>query len=252
MRSVLWQNNAIADVSPVPAPQCHVLILPAVSLADLQRSSRSFLITRFSRISPASSASTVSHKLSSPTHSPSNNPVEHCSVVQESDNSSHDYSSSAPNAKCFENETSHPLLGHVSPSVAQAASYELAEGPRAVNQASAELPVGGTYLLAKRPLQCSQAEQTPIASSICYACNKSCKYAATLAKHQTEFCERKFEWFCPICPQKVFGLQERLNRHHIDAHTDDCPHGCEKTPVEACKTQLSKCSRRVAKKKAWG
>ena len=124
-----------------------------------------------------------------------------------------------------------------------------------MNQLSAELPVGVTFLLAKAPLPYSQAEQTPTASNICYACNKSCKYAATLAKHQTEFCERKFEWFCPVCPQKVFGLQERLNRHHIDAHADECPYGCEKTaksPVEACKTQLSKCSRRVATKKAWG
>lgn len=95
----------------------------------------------------------------------------------------------------------------------------------------------------------------PPVCSICYACNTSFKNANTLAKHQTEFCERKVEWVCPACPHKIFGLQERLNRHHMEAHAETCPYGCdkkEKLHSEACKTQLSKCSKPITTKKAWG
>jgi hypothetical protein len=94
-----------------------------------------------------------------------------------------------------------------------------------------------------------------VASNICYACNKPCGSATTLAKHRTEFCERRVEWVCPACPRKAFGLQERLNRHHMDAHADSCPSGCdkrEKLLSEACKMQLSNSSRQLATKKAWG
>jgi hypothetical protein len=116
-------------------------------------------------------------------------------------------------------------------------------------------PVGVTFPLANPAFPYPQAGHVPVASNICYACNISCKHATMLAKHQTEFCERKVEWVCPACPQKVFGLQERLNRHHMDAHADSCTSGCdkrEKLLSEACKMQLSKCSRQLATKKAWG
>jgi len=114
---------------------------------------------------------------------------------------------------------------------------------------------GVTFPLANPALPYLQAGHVPVASNICYTCNVSYKNATTLAKHQTEFCERKVEWVCLACPRRVFGLQERLNRHHMDAHADSCPYGCdkrEKLHSEACKLQLSKYSRHLAIKKAWG
>ena len=129
------------------------------------------------------------------------------------------------------------------------------EESRGSNQAAACPPVVVAFPLANPALPYPQTGHVPVASNICYACNVWCKNATTLTKHQTEFCERRFEWICPACPRRVFGLQERLNRHHMDAHADSCPYGCdkrEKLHTEACKLQLSKCSRHLATKKAWG
>jgi hypothetical protein len=131
----------------------------------------------------------------------------------------------------------------------------VADGPGAVNHVPTHPTISVTFPLASPALPCPQVGQAPFACSICYACNTSFKNASTLAKHQTEFCERKAEWICPACPHKVFGLQERLNRHHMEVHAETCPYGCdkkEKLLSEACKTLLSKCSKRITTKKAWG
>jgi hypothetical protein len=229
--------------------------LLAAALSNSQRSSRSSLITRFSRISLASSASTTSHELTFLQPQSSRTSGGHFSVAYESDDPSHEYPSPAPNPRKIGNDTSYPLLGPTSPSAAQEASYEVAEGPSSVKQASARPILGVTSPLANPALPYPQPGHIPFATNICYACNTSFKNANTLAKHQTEFCERKLEWVCSACPRKVYGLQERLNRHHLEAHAEMCPHGCdkrEKLHSEACKTQLSKCSRRITTKKAWG
>jgi hypothetical protein len=206
-------------------------------------------------MSLASSASTASYELTFSQTQPTSTSVGHFSLAQESDESSPEYSSPAPNVRNVGNDASYPLLGLTSPSDAEVASYKLAEEPRALNQVSACPPVGVTFQLENAALPYLQAGHVPVACNICYACNTSCKNATTLAKHQNEFCERKVEWVCPACPHKVFGLQERLNRHHMEAHAELCPYGCdkrEKSHSEACKVLLSKCSRPVATKKAWG
>ena len=59
----------------------------------------------------------------------------------------------------------------------------------------------------------------------------------------------------PHVPSQNFGLQERLNRHHMEVHAEACLYGChkkERSHSEACKIRLSKCSRPVRTKKAWG
>ena len=206
-------------------------------------------------MSLVSSTSTASHDLTPTLLHNSNKSAEHFSLAPESDDSSHENSSLAPNTRDIENDTSYTLLGLSSPSLAQVASYGLVEESRGLNQAAARPPVGVTFPLADLAFPYPQAGHVPVASNICYACNISCKNVTTLTKHQTEFCERRVEWVCPECPRKVFGLQERLNRHHMEAHADSCPSGCdkrEKLLSEACKMQLSQCSRQLATKKAWG
>lgn len=232
------------------------LFVLAAALSDSQRSSRSSLITRFSRMSLASSASTPSQESTLPQPQPSSTSVGRLSCAQESDDSSYEYSSPALNARDPGNDASYPLLGLTSPSAStQVAGYDLAEVPRAAHPVSTHLPVGATFLSTNPAFPCPQAGHTPLANNICYACNTSCRNAATLARHQNEFCERKVEWVCPACPHRVFGLQERLNRHHMEAHAESCPYGCDKRErlhLEACKTQLSTCSRPITTKKAWG
>jgi hypothetical protein len=199
-------------------------------------------------LSLASSTSTASHDLTPTLLRTGNKSAGHFSLAPESDDSSHENSSLAPNTRDIKNDTSYTLLGLSSPSLAQVASYGSVEESRGVNQAAARPPVGVTFPYP-------QAGHVPVANNICYACNISFKKATTLAKHQTEFCERKVEWVCPACPRKAFGLQERLNRHHMEVHADSCPSGCdkrEKVYSEACKIHLSKCSRQLATKKAWG
>ena len=89
----------------------------------------------------------------------------------------------------------------------------------------------------------------------CIACDKSFTNSEALKKHQTEFCERKLDWFCPICPDQIFGLLDRLNRHHCRAHAETCPHGCGKGksyPSSYCKAALAECCGTAPEKKAWG
>jgi hypothetical protein len=206
-------------------------------------------------LSLASSASTASHDLAPTSLPTSNKSAEHFSFAPRSDHSSLENSSLVPDTRDVGNDTSYTLLGLSSSPLPQVANYGLVEESRGLNQAVAHPSVGVAFPLANPTLPYSQAGHVPVASNICYACNVSCKSATTLAKHQTEFCERKVEWVCTVCPWKVFGLQERLNRHHMEAHTDSCPYGCdkrEKFHSEACKSQLSKCSRHLATKKAWG
>jgi hypothetical protein len=203
----------------------------------------------------ASSTSTASHGLAPTSLPTSNESVEHFPFAPRSDDSSHENSSLVPDTRDVGNDTSYTLLGLSSPPLPEVANYGLMEESGGLNQAVAHPSVGMAFPLASPALPYPQVGHVPVASNICYACNVSCKNATTLAKHQTEFCERKVEWACPVCPQKVFGLQERLNRHHMEAHTDSCPYGCdkrEKLHSEACKLQLSKCSRHLATKKAWG
>jgi hypothetical protein len=229
--------------------------LPAAALSDSQRSSRSSLISRFSLFSSASSTSTASHDLAPTSLPTSNKSPEHLSFAARSDDSSHENSLLVPDTRDIGNDTSYTLLGLSSSPLPQVANYGLVEESRGLNQAVAHPSVSVAFPLANPALPYPQAGHVPVASNICYTCNVSCKSATTLAKHQTEFCERKIEWVCPACPQKVFGLQERLNRHHKDAHADSCPYGCdkrEKSHSEACKLELSKCSRHLATKKAWG
>jgi hypothetical protein len=211
-------------------------------------------MSRFSRLSLTSSTSTASHDLTSTLLRTSNESAGHFSLAPESDDSSNENSSLALNPRDIKNDTSYALLG-LSPSLAQAASYGLVEESRGLNQAAACPPASVTFPLANPAFPYPQAGHVPVASNICYACDKSFANVTTLAKHQNEFCERKVEWVCPACPRKAFGLQERLNRHHMEAHADSCPSGCdkrEKFVSEACKMQLSKCSRQLATKKAWG
>ena len=88
----------------------------------------------------------------------------------------------------------------------------------------------------------------------CIACNVRCKSVQGLEKHQHEFCERKRDWVCAECGKR-FGLQDRLERHHLDTHTGTCPYNCNKqTRVlgEQCKTQLAACTEDAPEKKAWG
>lgn len=206
-------------------------------------------------MSLASSTSTASHDSAPTPLRTSNKSAGHFSSAPRSDDSSHENSSLVPNTRDVGNDTSYTLLGLSSPPLAQVASYGLVEESRGSNQAAACPPVVVAFPLANPALPYPQTGHVPVASNICYACNVWCKNATTLTKHQTEFCERRFEWICPACPQKVFGLQERLNRHHMEAHADSCPYGCdkrEKLHTEACKLQLSKCSRHLATKKAWG
>jgi len=216
--------------------------------------SRSSLISRFSRLPLALGTSTASHNLTPTLLRTNNKSAEHFSLAPESDDSSHENSSLAPNTRDIKNDTSYTLLGLSAPPLAQVANYGLVEESRGLNQAAAR-PIGVTFLLANPAFPYPRAGHVPVASNICYACNISCKKATMLAKHQNEFCERKVEWICPACPRKCFGLQERLNRHHMAAHADLCPSGCdkrEKLLSEACKMQFSKCSRQLATKKAWG
>jgi len=205
-------------------------------------------------LSLASSTSTASHDLTPTLLRTSNESAGHISLAPESDDSSHENSSLSP-ARDIKNDTSYTLLGLSSPSLAQVASYGLVEECRGLTQVAACPPVSVTFPLASPAFPYPQAGHAPVASNICYACNISCKNVTTLTKHQTEFCERRVEWVCPECPRKVFGLQERLNRHHMEAHADSCPSGCdkrEKLLSEACKMQLSNSSRQLATKKAWG
>lgn len=206
-------------------------------------------------MSLASSTSTASHDSAPTPLRTSNKSAGHFSSSPRSDDSSHENSSLVPNTRDVGNDTSYTLLGLSSPPLAQVASYSLVEKSRGSNQAAACPPVVVAFPLANPALPYPQTGHVPVASNICYACNVLFKNATTLTKHQNEFCERKVEWVCPTCPQKVFGLQERLNRHHMEAHADSCPYGCnkrEKLHSEACKLQLSKCSRHLADKKAWG
>jgi hypothetical protein len=206
-------------------------------------------------MSLASCTSTASHELTVSQPQSSSASGGHISVAHRSDDPSPEYSPLAPNPKEVGDESSHSLLGLTPLSAVQEASYKVAEGPTAVNKASARPNLGVTFPLANPALPHPQAGHAPLANNICYACDKSFKSANTLAKHQTEFCERKVEWVCRTCPHKVYGLQERLNRHHMEVHAETCPNGCdkrEKLLSEACKTQLSKCSRQVTTKKAWG
>ena len=140
-------------------------------------------------MSLASSASTASRELTFPTPKPSNKSVGQFSFAQESHDLSREYSSPAPSARHVGNDDSYPLLGLVSPSVGQVASYEMAEGHTAVNQTSVRPPVVVTFPMANPSL----AGQASVANNICYACNISFKNASTLVKHQNEFCERKIE-----------------------------------------------------------
>jgi hypothetical protein len=220
--------------------------LPAAALSGSQRSSHFSLL---------SSSSTVSHDLAPTPLRTSNKPAGHFSFTPRSGDSSHENSSLVPNTRDVGNDASSTLLRLSSPPLTQVTSYGLVKEPRGLNQVAARPSVGVTFPLANPALPYPQAGHVPVASNICYACNISFKSATTLAKHQTEFCEGKIAWICPACPRKVFGLQERLNRHHMDAHADSCQYGCnkrEKLHSEACKLQLSKCSRHLSTKKAWG
>jgi hypothetical protein len=203
-------------------------------------------------LSLASSTSTASHDLTPTLLRTSNKSAGHPSLA---DDLSYENSSLATNTRDIESDTSYTLLGLSSPSLAQVASYGLVEESRGLNQAAARPPVGVTFPSADPAFPYPQSGHVLVASNICYTCNGPFKSATTLAKHQNEFCEQKVEWVCPACPRKVFGLQERLNRHHMEAHADSCPYGCdkrEKLLSKACKLQLSKCSRQLATKKAWG
>src|SRR2546423_14348695 len=183
-------------------------------------------MTRFSRMSLASSTSTASHELTSPELYSSITSTAYFTLPQQSDDAGREHPSAALNGRNVGNDASYSLPALPSASVAQVASYGLAEGSAVVDQASAHSAVGVTFPVANPSWAYPQAGQTSMASNICYSCNTSCKNPTTLAKHQNEFCERKVEWVCPSCPQKVFGLQERLNRHHMEAHADPCPYGC--------------------------
>src|SRR5204863_2047389 len=111
---------------------------------------------------------------------------------------------------------------------------------RGLNQATARPSVGVIFPVANSALSYPHAGLVPVASNICYACNVWCKNATTLTKHQNEFCERKVKWICPACPQKVFGLQERLNRHHMEAHAYSCLFDCNKR--KSYTPKLANCS----------
>jgi hypothetical protein len=114
---------------------------------------------------------------------------------------------------------------------------------------------GHESFLKDRCLQAPPGLPALSIKQVCIACDTSCKNSRALRKHQLEFCERKFEWICPACPDQIFGLQDRLNRHHFDAHATTCPHCCDKQksyPSDHCKTVLSQCFRKMADKKAWG
>jgi hypothetical protein len=205
-------------------------------------------------LSLTSSASTASHDPAPTLLSTSSTSATHFSSPPKSDDSNHENSSLAPNTRIVGTDTSYALLGLSSPSLAPVAKYGSVE-ESGLNQAAARPSVGVMLPLASPVLPYPQVRRVPMATNICYTCNKSFKCTTTLTKHRNEFCERKAEWFCPLCPGEVFGLQDRLNRHHVDKHADSCRYCCdkkEKPPSAACKLSLSKCSRQLETKKAWG
>jgi hypothetical protein len=116
-----------------------------------------------------------------------------------------------------------------------------------------ELPSGTTNCLNSESDSCdlslepAQASTAPTDKQVCIACDISCASLPALRKHELEFCERKLDWFCPHCPDQVYGRPDRLSRHYFDAHSATCHY-----PTDYCKAVLAQCSRQAAEKKAWG
>src|SRR4051794_8503728 len=94
-------------------------------------------MTRFSRMSTASSTSTVSRELTSPKLYPSIPPPGYVTVPQDSDDAGPGDSSAALNRRNTGNDAAYSLLGLTSASVVQVASFGLAESAAVVEQVSA-------------------------------------------------------------------------------------------------------------------
>ena len=91
----------------------------------------------------------------------------------------------------------------------------------------------------------------------CFACNEQFKNKGSLKRHQQEQCEREKIFACPLCPlpQAIYYTRERLIRHHIRLHGDNCPHDCSKNEnriSDVCKEHLSGSFEKLPPKKAWG
>src|SRR5438874_2525718 len=82
-------------------------------------------------------------------------------------------------------------------------------------------------------LETAQPSPAPTSKQVCIACDISFASLTALKKHESEFCERRLDWFCPDCPDQIFGRQDRLRRHHNIVHLATCPH-----PPAYCETVL--------------
>jgi hypothetical protein len=90
---------------------------------------------------------------------------------------------------------------------------------------------------------------------VCIACDSSYAKPSGLKKHQSYFCERKFDWVCPSCPNLVFYQETELHKHHRSMHAETCFSCCDtrkSLPSDHCKAVLSQCFGEAAEKKAWG